>query len=120
MFTYSQSTGRMMQGDALIGTGYAGIGSGKNNPHAQEIHNVGPLPRGMWRIVRWFDSEHFGPVVAQLEPEAGTVTYGRSGFLIHADAPAHPGMASHGCIVLPRATRQAMRASGETELQVVE
>jgi hypothetical protein len=52
-------------------------------------------------------------------PDRGTETFGRSEFRIHGDSIAHPGMASHGCIILPRAVRDAIWRSGDRALEVV-
>jgi hypothetical protein len=37
----------------------------------------------------------------------GSITFGRTGFLIHGNELLHPGehLASYGCIVIPKATR---------------
>jgi hypothetical protein len=49
--TYEQSTGRWLN-DAgeVLGVGYSGKGELKNNPSAENVHNLGPIPRGLWRI----------------------------------------------------------------------
>jgi hypothetical protein len=54
-----------------------------------------------------------------LTPEPGTDTLGRDGFLIHGDSVENPGTASHGCIILPRAVRDQISASGDKQIQVV-
>lgn len=40
-------------------------------------------------------------------------------FRIHGDSIRAPGTASHGCIILPRAIRDRIWASGDRALQVV-
>jgi hypothetical protein len=40
--------------------------------------------------------------------------------LIHGDSINHPGDASEGCVVLSRAVRQTIAASGDTDLEVVQ
>ena len=119
MWTYEQSTGHLLHDDVLIGTGYAGIGAGKNDPASQKLHDVGPIPQGIWLIDAFYNSQQFGPVVAHLWPRSGTETFGRSGFLIHGDSNQHPGLASHGCIVMPATVRAAVRDSKDTLLKVV-
>jgi hypothetical protein len=52
-------------------------------------------------------------------PDPGTETFGRGEFRIHGDSIAHPGTASHGCIILPRAVRDAIWRSGDRALEVV-
>ncbi len=118
MWIYAQSTGELFQEDgdtpSTVAVGYSGTGEGKNNAAMQQIHNVGPIPRGFWKIG---DPEcvetvgPHGPFVLPLTPEDGTVTYGRDGFLIHGDSYGHPGQASHGCIVINRHVREAIAAS---------
>lgn len=99
--------------------GYSGHGEGKNNPALQETPNVGPIPYGLWRIVGPpFDTPTHGPFVMRLEPCEGTQTFGRDGFLIHGDSKIAAGTASHGCIVLPRATRERIWDSGDHLLTV--
>jgi len=80
---------------------------------------VGPIPRGMWSISDPFDSPDHGPMAMRLEPIAGTLTMGRDGFLMHGDSLTHPGQASHGCIIMPRATRELVAAGTDRTLQVV-
>jgi hypothetical protein len=45
--------------------------------------------------------------------------FGRDGFLIHGDSVEHPGTASHGCIIMSRAIREAIAQSDDHELNVV-
>jgi hypothetical protein len=122
MFTYNQSTGRLMHNDLLMGTGYAGKGEGKNNPAMEAVSCVGPIPRGAYTIGPQFDSPTHGPIAAHLSPNSGTDTHGRSGFLMHGDSVQHPGAASEGCIIQQRSVRvavQAFRATGDDQLAVV-
>jgi len=95
------------------------MGEGKNNPALQNVHDVGPIPQGHWHIGPPYDTRTHGPHVMALTPEAGTETFGRSGFLIHADSISHPGKASCGCIVLSNALRYQISGSGDRELEVV-
>jgi hypothetical protein len=50
----------------------------------------------------------------------GHAARGRTHFLIHADSTNHPGDASEGCIVLSHPIGQAIAASGDTEIEVVQ
>ena len=61
-----------------------------------------------------------GPFTLVLAPAPGTETHGRSAFRIHGDSIRLPGTASHGCIILPRPVREAIWASGDRDLEVVE
>jgi len=57
--------------------------------------------------------------VLKLNPAPSTDTHGRGGFLMHGDSKEHPGSASHGCVILPRAVREEVWNSGDRELEVV-
>jgi hypothetical protein len=119
MWLYAQSTGRLSCDGGFEGSGYSGFGTGLNDPDSEAIPNVGPIPRGRWKIVRWEDHHgDKGPVVAMLEP-VGHDAHGRSGFLIHGDNSLGNHTASHGCIILPRMVREKMRASDDTDLEVI-
>jgi hypothetical protein len=119
MWTYEQRTGIIRHNGEALGTGYAGMGEGKNNPEAQSIPDVGPLPQGLYLIGRAYSDPHLGPVAMRLVPERRNEMFGRAGFLIHADSIHHPGEASHGCIVLSNALRSRIAESGDTDLLVV-
>ena len=117
---WDQSAGEMRLDGKLLSRGYAGNGRGKNNPSMQAARNVGPLPRGRWRLTGVWHSPNTGPFTIILEPEPCTDTLGRSLFRIHGDSIRAPGTASHGCIILPRAARDAIWASGARMLEVIE
>jgi hypothetical protein len=118
MWEYSQSSGVLQRG-SYAAVGYSGAEpDGKNNPAMQSVHNVGPIPQGQWTIVGPpVDLVPEGPYVLRLEPQPSTITFGRSGFLIHGDTTP-PGNASQGCIIMPRPTRQAIWASEDYQLNV--
>jgi len=118
MYTYSQSTGVLARNGAAVGHGYSGHGAGRNNPAMQAAPNVGPIPQGQYKIGPPFDtppSAH-GPHVMRLIQAPGTDTFGRDGFLMHGDNPQHD--ASEGCIIMPPDVRNAVSASGDTDLTV--
>lgn len=118
MIVYDQKTGHIAIRSTLIGTGYSGFGPGLDNPDLESVPNVGPIPRGSWKILHWDDHHgEKGPQVAVLAPD-GHNAHGRSDFLIHGDSADANHTASHGCIVANRIIRNALRASGETELVV--
>ncbi len=119
MWTYSQSSGTLSRDGVTLGRGYSGAGPGKNNPALEKFHNVGPIPKGAWKIGSPVDNS-LGASVMPLTPAAGTETYGRSGFWIHGDSKSHPGLASHGCIVLNFNVREEIAAFGDPDLTVVE
>lgn len=112
--------------DKLVGKGYSGAdGITKNNPEYQDIHDEGPIPKGTWQIQGPpIDTSTHGPFVLHLFPEPNTLTFGRTGFLIHGDSKLHPGKASEGCIILPLPARQAIwaaiSAKGDPTLKVID
>jgi hypothetical protein len=124
VLTYSQSTGEMRDGSgALLGTGYAGHGSGVNNPAMQEVENVGPLPRGIYTINPPVNTTTHGPYVMWLTPDPANHMFGRCGFGIHDDERLHPGLrlASTGCIVIGQVARVAIwlaASASDGKLQV--
>lgn len=121
MWTYSQSTGQLVNPDGAVqGVGYSGRGSGLNNPASQDIPDVGPCPQGIWTIGGFFnDPGNKGPIVCHLSPQAETVTFGRSGFMIHGDNSEADQTASEGCIILARPLRLAIMNSPDTVLEVI-
>jgi hypothetical protein len=120
MITWSQSKGLMTNHDGVpIGKGYAGNGLGKDNPEDQGLQGIGPVPQGVWNIGQPHLGVHTGPYTMDLTPQPGTDTLGRSAFRIHGDSITDPGNASHGCIILPRAVREAIWNGGDHVLQVV-
>lgn len=120
MWTYKQSTGELFAPDGSVAaTGYSGAGLGKNNPEAQDQHNVGPIPEGRYLIEAPGDTESHGPFVMPLIPAPENEMFGRCGFLLHGDSVHAPGTASQGCVILPRTTRERIWASGDRDLQVI-
>lgn len=120
MWTFVSGTGDFLFNGAPFAKGYSGNGAGRNNPRMENIKQVGPIPKGRWKIVgQPFDSVANGRFCLRLAPNHGTDTLGRSGFLIHGDSLSTPGTASRGCIILPRPVRAAIWASGDTDLEVV-
>ena len=120
MWTYEQHSGRLLHNGMEIAVGYSGLGEGRNNGALQGVHDIGPIPRGRWQFGHVQCVDHVGPhgpFVIPLIPGAGTDTEGRDGFLCHGDNPEHT--ASHGCIILPRATREEIVALHDLDLEVI-
>lgn len=115
---YDQSSGELTRDGAHVGTGYSGFGAGKNSPEREAMPGVGPIPAGRWRIASKYDSAKVGPYALVLEPN-GADPHGRSAFRIHGDSIAHPGTASHGCIILARVLREMIWTSGDRDLEVL-
>ena len=99
--------------------GYAGRGLHKNNPASDHVRNLGPLPRGFYRVGDCFDHSRLGVLAYRLEPFAVNEMHGRSGFLIHGDSRLAPGDASRGCIILHRAGREAILRFQVKQIEVV-
>lgn len=122
-FTYEQRTGTFYVSngsyDCPLGVGYAGRGDYRNDPAAEAIKNLGPLPAGRYSLYRAAHKRFASPAI-RLDPRPDQEMYGRSGFWIHGDNLAND--ASSGCIILDHATRSAiaaLMAIGFAELEVV-
>ena len=117
---YRRSPAQLFNSEGiLVGEGYSGHDEGKNNPSLENVHNVGPIPRGRYDIGEPFNSPEHGPLAMPLTPQPGTDTFGRSGFLMHGDSIEHPGEASLGCIIMPHDVRELVANGADKELQVV-
>lgn len=126
MWVWDQSAGTLSRDGKLVSRGYSGKGRGMNNPAMQCVQGIGPLPRGRWKLMNIYDSANVGPRCITLW-KADDAKFddfdqatGRGAFRIHGDSIRAPGTASKGCIILPRAVREAMWASGDRDLEVVE
>lgn len=116
---YSQSTGHLTRNGETVGTGYSGRGAGRNNPALEHARNIGPIPRGRYRIGPAYAHPDKGPVTLNLSPE-GHLAHGRTSFLIHGDSRNNPGDASEGCIILRPDIRRRIATSGDSVLEVIE
>ncbi len=97
---------------------YSGRGDFKNDPAQTAVPDEGPIPVGMYGIGPGYDHPELGPIVMNLTPKPGCNTFGRDLFRLHGDSAAHPGDASHGCIVAPHSLRAAINATQDRILQV--
>jgi len=84
---------------ALVLSSYSGHRAGLNNPALENQHDVGPLPRGRYRMTSLIDSPHTGLATIILDPDPANQMFGRSGFRIHGDNSAQNHTASDGCII---------------------
>jgi Protein of unknown function (DUF2778) len=117
---YQQSTGWLLGTDGSVFKGYSGAEpEGFNNPAMQEVHNIGPIPQGMYTIEAPMDTEAHGPYALPLIPVEGNQMFGRSSFLMHGDSIESPGTASEGCVIMARAIRQIVWNSTDHVLQVI-
>lgn len=117
-WTYYQSTGELWHNNKLIGKGYSGNLTNKNNPDRQHVKGMGPLPRGTYHIGGHTRSK--GPMTINLEQVSGE-SFGRSLFRIHGEKrpPAVPGFASEGCIIMGPVVRAKIIQSHDRTLEVV-
>ena len=85
----------------------------------EAVPAVGPIPAGEWSIdLEPLQHTEVGPFALALAP-VGHNAHGRSLFRIHGDNSLCNHTASHGCIILGRAARQAIIAGGIDALRVV-
>ena len=119
MWVWSQGDGILSKDGKERAKGYSGNSLGKNNPLMDSVKNMGPIPRGLWRIDAPRDTDEHGPYVLGLTPFGETDTKGRGGFLIHGDSKSNPGEASKGCIIVGRKVREEIWQSGDHSLEVV-
>jgi hypothetical protein len=119
MWTFRQAEGWIGKDDQLAFPAYSGKGVGKNNPSAQNIVDVGPIPQGSYIIGAPTDTVTQGPYVLPLTPDPTNEMFGRSDFLIHGDSLVDPGNASEGCIVTARSVRERIWASNDHLLKVI-
>ena len=119
-WTYLQKTGELLNPDGFVaGVGYSGFGIAKNDPDAETVAGRGPIPEGLYTIGPVEVHPDLGPVVMPLIPDPSNEMHGRSAFFIHGDSREHPGKASHGCIIMARAVREAVSVSADRKLTVV-
>ena len=122
-WTYAQKTGILSHNGQTVATGYAGgecgrSPIGKNNPAMQNVPKVGPLPCGKYTFGTPVPQSHLGSFAIPLQPSPYNEMFGRSDFYCHGDTTPS-GNASEGCVIVPRAIRNAMAASPDQELEVV-
>ncbi len=135
MWTYHQENGLLEhEGYPIIKAkshGYAGCGSGKDNPAAQYDHGsnppkrkqcrpgAGPLPQGYYKIGKPHNNPNVGLYALRLEPDPHNKMFGRHSFYIHGDNQAHPGASSDGCIVVSLDVRKQIVHSSDDDLEVI-
>ncbi len=126
MYTFKQSTGELFKVGMTTGRGAAGQGAGLNNPAKQDVHKIGPLPRGRYKIGAPYHHPHLGPLTFNLTPDPANKMFGRDEFKIHGFEAGcdhtNPRTSSEGCIAQEHPTRQyvADNLSSDDDLEVVE
>jgi hypothetical protein len=119
-WTYKQALGFLTDPlGNLVATGYSGHPPHVNDGDAEQIHDVGPCPRGYYTMGVAYDDPHKGPDVIPLTPVAPFDAFGRTGLLIHGDNFNGDQSASHGCIIMPHPARILLKNSSFRELWVL-
>lgn len=123
-WVYEQDTGKLRNpAGQVVAQGYAGGNcglhpEGVNNHAMQFVHNIGPLPVGVYILGAMIPSSHLGPNAIPLIPHDGNVMQGRGHFYMHGDMIGHPGEGSDGCIIMPPNVRAMVAASPDKTLEV--
>ncbi len=119
---YNQRTGELSRDGAYVASGYAGRGSGINNPAMQNAPNTGPIPVGNYTIGPMRDNVTGSGTTLRnsmrLVPSPSNNMQGRAGFLIHGDNRRRNQTASEGCIILDPEVRSLIDLSGDSDLKV--
>ena len=111
-----------------LGYGYAGYGTGLNNPLMQNVSGQqpdpsGPLPQGNYSIGRQqYNRTQTGvglPMSMRLNPNAGNQMLKRAGFLIHGPHDDDQHDSSEGCPIFNRPSRDIIAKSNDKCFQVV-
>ena len=125
MWTYNSKTGELLHPDGTsFGFGFSGNGRGINQPAYDGVHDLGPIPKGKYKMTQWIDKDpHLGLCVIVLEKV--DVAVDRDGFRIHGprnlftrglDAFLH---SSNGCICIGDCTtRKVIWGFADHDLEV--
>lgn len=119
-WVYHSDSGELYAPDGVFeGKCYSGRGFGLDNPAAEKMAGVGPIPRGEYHIgLPQNPVGHLGPLAMPLLPTAATNDFGRNGFFMHGDNMSLDHSASHGCIVAGRSIREMVAVSTDRTLIV--
>jgi len=108
---------------SVVGQGYAGYGDGLNNPDMQNVENTGPLPEGVYMIGKQQDNKTGNGTLLRgsmrLTPTMLSRMFKRNGFLMHRGNMTKKN-SSKGCIVQTEAALNAVGASNDKTLVVVQ
>jgi hypothetical protein len=94
--------------DVYEGKVYSGHGEGLNNWDMEAVKNVGPCPRGLYRLSGPFQSPRTGPMIFRLVPIDHNAC-DRTDLEIHGDNSRLDFSASDGCIIAGHAMRKELR-----------
>jgi Protein of unknown function (DUF2778) len=119
MWLYEQNSGKLTDPTGTFSwVCYSGCGAGLNNPAMEHAKNVGPIPRGIYKLGEFLSDAEKGPFVSRLFLLTGD-DFGRSGFMIHGDNRGLDHTASEGCIIAPHELRVKMSQSDDRKLEVI-
>ena len=91
MWIFEISTGKFFApGPVLKSKGYAGGNCGKNpeginNADMQSVHDIGPLPEGLYTRGKLVPQSHLGRDAIALIPDPSNEMHGRGDFYLHGD-----------------------------------
>lgn len=112
MIQFSQSSGKyhFVDGDTIefLGCGWSGNGNGKNNPEMQHFVGIGPLPRGIYKMIDPVKHPRLGYFAIKLMPNSENEMFGRNDFWIHGPSLSafNHGQESKGCPIADRLLRE--------------
>ena len=119
MFVYSVTACALWQSDGkLISTECAsGYGDARNMSRLDDMADIGPIPRGLWCILKPFDSKILGAHVMTLLPFNIVGGNMRAGFSMIGNGKLKAGVNGIG---MPMGVRLKVSRSKDTELLVIE
>jgi len=104
---YEQSTGNFYISGTFLERGFAGVkGEHQNNPASQCMKDIGPLPRGRYRMEKPKRSKYVEAIKLTPFPETDMCQPVRDNFFIHGDNVKFPRTGSTGCIILTITARR--------------
>lgn len=117
---YEQRSGRIWRNnDPDLTTGYSGAPGAINDPTQQHKIGIGPIPRGVYKILPAVNHQRLGPISMFLDPDKGNEMFGRGQFYWHGDNSKQNQSASEGCIISDRPSRMEVNQSTDKTLVVI-
>ena len=118
---YEQRSGKIWRNNDVmaLAVAYSGAPGAVNDPSKQHLKAVGPIPRGVYKILPAVNHPRLGPVALQLEPDEWNEMFNRDDFWMHGDNKLRNRSASKGCIIADRAPRETVNNSTDKTLVVV-
>jgi hypothetical protein len=120
-YTYKVSSGELKLGNELIGKGYSGKATGKNNSTMEKTKNLGPIPTGDYMIIGRITDPKNGEVWFKTNPMVNTSgRWPLEEFHIYFETNP-PGNNPASYVVMPRDVRDRIeyRENPNNRLKVV-